>query len=416
MPGEPEKPGLLDRIRDWRLPVRYQVPPRNDLIAFALMALAFGLMVGLAIAPGWGEAGTTGPVIALPAEEPETGSTGETGPETVADLQPPAGGESTVGTGAGNDLTASSDTSTDGPDLTSIDTSTSSDDEPAQEDDSDTPNKNYAEDPDATDQDDDESDEEDESGPALVATVVGADQAGYAVADSAGNLLYVHNPDATTVGPKVGRSVGIDIEPVANGSFVQSGALVAKGPVSKTKLSGVVSFIDPDSGVVTISSRGVSVAVAAATALKKSIAQPQLGSWATATVSLAKAQPASIADGADETEPVLAEDPIAVPAITAKSLETSGDPMSEIEVSGPVAWDPTSRTVTIGADGFGSLNREIPIRVPKKLALKGIKAGLGYAASASIGSSGDLSLTGLSANYSLKAAADPKQAFGTHSR
>ncbi|MBN8870140.1 MAG: hypothetical protein J0H66_09710 [Solirubrobacterales bacterium] len=413
MPGEPEKPGLLDRIRDWRLPVRYQVPPRNDLIAFALMALAFGLMVGLAIAPGWGEAGPTGPVIALPAEQPETGSTG---PEAVADLQPPAGGGSTAETDSGNDLTASSATNTDGPDLTSTDPRTSSDDEPAQEDDSDTPTKNYAEDPDATDQDDDGSDEQDDSGPALVATVVGADQAGYAVADSAGNLLYVHNPGQATVGPKVGRSVGIDIEPVANGSFVQSGTLVAKGTASKTKLSGVISFIDPDSGVLTISSRGVSVAVAAAAALKKSVAEPQLGAWATAIVSLADAQSASIPDGADETGPDPAEEPIAVPAIAAKSLETTGDPMDEIEVSGPVAWDSTSRTITIGADGFGSLNREISIKVPRKLALKGIKGGLGYAASASISSSGGLSLTGLSANYSLKAAADPKQAFGTHSR
>ena len=158
------------------------------------------------------------------------------------------------------------------------------------------------------------------------------------------------------------------------------------------------------------------IAVAAAAALKKSVAEPQLGAWATAIVSLADAQSASIPDGADETGPDPAEEPIAVPAIAAKSLETTGDPMDEIEVSGPVAWDSTSRTITIGADGFGSLNREISIKVPRKLALKGIKGGLGYAASASISSSGGLSLTGLSANYSLKAAADPKQAFGTHSR
>ncbi|MCB0860874.1 MAG: hypothetical protein KDB54_09505 [Solirubrobacterales bacterium] len=440
-PGPPEQPGLWERIRDWRLPVRYRVPPRNDLIAFALMALAFGLMVGLAIAPGWGNAGSARAIIGLPAEEsPDTAATGDTG-STVAALQPPAGGEESSSSGGGSSTTvptstSSGETVTTTQVTTQTDTGDGSTPPPA-----DTTDNNYT-DPPASD--DPSGDTEDQ--PALTATVVGTDDAGYAVADSAGNLLYIHYPNPVATRPKVGKRIGTDITPVDNGTFLQSDALESEGSAASSKLSGMVSFIDPESGVITVSSRGVSVAIDAAKAMEKSASPPVLGSWVTGTISFPNSSrrqlisaertrgPADMAangsgaenqsridaanddpTGEDQTEadPV-EEDPIEIPSISAKSIESTGDPLTQIEISGAVSWDSVTRQLTIGADGFGVLNREITIGVTKKLALKGIEDGLTYAVSADVGSSGALKLAGLSANFSLKAAGDSKQAFGTH--
>ena len=453
-PGRPEEPGVWERIRDWRLPVRYKVPPRNDLIAFALMALAFGLMVGLAIAPGWGNAGSARAVIGLPTEEADdSGATGVTG-TTVAALQPPAGGESTStgnGGGAGSTpVTPSGDsTVTSTPITTGTDTGDDGSDTPTTPTDN---NDNYS-DPPASEEPSDPGDEE----PGLSATVVGADNAGYAVADSAGNLLYIHYPNPASTEPKVGKRIATDIQPVDNGTFVQSDALESKGSASSSKLSGVVSFIDPDSGVITVSSRGVSVAVNAEKAMEKSASPPVLGSWVTGTIdfpfatgsrlvgtgrrltdraprgaanSTPSISPQSeeepIGEQPVEEEPVddetsddpaddpVEEEPITIPAITVKSIEATGDPLTQIEMTGPVSWDSETRQLTISADGFGVLNREVVIGVLKKMALKGIEDGLNYAASIDLGTSGALSLAGLSANFSLDAAGDPKQAFGTH--
>lgn len=416
---------MIDRIRKWRLPVRYRVPPRNDLIAFALMALAFGLMVGLAIAPGWGNAGSFGPVISLPGEEiPETGTTDTAAAEVTADLHPPAGGEAS---------TVSSD-STDSPTTASVPTSTTttsigssvSTDVPVEAPDTETPSNPYTEGPDTVEPEPEETDE----GPALTATVVGADDAGYAVADSSGNLLYIHYPNPVTPRPKVGKRIGTDITPVDNGTFVQDGALESKGSAASSKLSGMVSFIDPESGVITVSSRGVSVALAAAVAIEKTASPPVLGSWITASVSFSSAARAATDPASGETaeetpsgdeeaetgQDPATDEPITLPVITVKTIEAAGDPLTQIELSGPVTWDAGSGQLAIAADSFGVLNREIAVQVPEDLALRKIEDGLVYAASADLESGGTLTLAGLSANYSLKAAGDQAQAFGTHSR
>ena len=405
---------MIDRIRKWRLPVRYKVPPRNDLIAFALMALAFGLMVGLAIAPGWGNAGSTGPVIALPGgESAETGTTGDTATEVAAELQPPAGGEVTkvANTDGGSTTSLADSTTNTTTDLTGLDDPEP--EAPAEE----TPEEPYGNPP-----AEEPVPESPDPGPALTATVVGSDDAGYAVADSAGNLLFIHYPNPVATEPKFGKRIATDIDPVDNGTFAQNGPLESKGSASTSKLNGMVTFIDEDSGVITVSSGGVSLAVASSAAIEKSASPPEPGSWINGTISFTPPKSSASAevkeapeDPSDPAEEEV-EDPLTIPRLTMKSIVSTGDPLEEIELNGPVTWDMANRILTIGADSFGALNREIEIRVPKKLPLKGIEDGLGYAASATPDASGNLTLTGLSANFSLKAAADPEQAFGTHSR
>ena len=394
------------------------MPPRNDLIAFALMALAFGLMVGLAIAPGWGNADSPRQVIALPGQpQVDTGSTGDTGGTTVASLQPPAGDEATTVSDAGD---TSSDTSlvSDG---SSDPVDTSSDlGAPVDDPGTDPPANNYTEGPKKVPPVDNGGEDD---GPAMTATVVGADDAGYAIADKSGNLLYVHYPNPVSTEPAVGKKIGLGITAVDNGTFLQEGTLESLGTAATSKLSGMVSWIDPESGVITVSSRGVSVALDAAAAMEKSISPPELGSWVTGTISFGKSRRAALVDlpAGEESDDPLAEDPaeedpLTMPSITAKSIEAAGDPLTQIEFTGPLTWDPATRRLTIGADSFGALNREISMAVPKKLGLKNIQDALNYAVSADIDGAGNLTVAGLSANYSLEAAGDPAQAFGNHSR
>lgn len=377
------------------------------------MALAFGLMVGLAIAPGWGNAGSNGPVIALPGgEAATTGTTGEAVPETVASLQPPAGGETTT------TAMATGDDSSSIPDLDTGDTTldTSSGEEPV--DPGDSTDDNYKEPP----PDEEDPGEEPEAEPALVATVVGVNDAGYAVADSSGNLLFIHLATDSAVAPKVGRKIGTGIEPLDNGTFVQLGGVENRGGRTTTPLSGMVSWIDPESGVMTVSGRGASVAIDAAKVIAGMAEPPTVGSWVTGVVAFGGAKSSTRAESpatgetteapAEETAP----DPITLPDIVARSFGEPGAPVSQIDLSGPVSWDSGSRILTIAADGFDALNREVEIAVPKTLPLKGIEDGMIYAASADIETDGSLTLAGLSANSNREAASDQKQAFGTHSR
>lgn len=404
----------MRRVREWRLPVRYRVPPRNDLIAFALMALAFGLMVGLAIAPGWGNAGSNGPIITLPPPESvDTGATGDTGTTTVASLQPPAGGESAPT----SDSTSSGDTSSI-PDLdTGTDTSSDlADTEPDPEPD---PENAYTDPP----PDPVDPDPAPDPQPGLIATVVGVDDAGYAVADGSGNLLFVHYRTQGPSPPQVGAKVGTNIDPLANGSFVQFGGLQNESRQAASKINGVVSWVDPDAGVITISARGASIAVDVAAATVAAGGTPPIGTWVTGKVAFdgaaAKAEEPVAADedpGVETGEEPEAEEPLTLPTTIARSIEATGEPGSQIELSGPVSWDPALAKLFMAADGFGVLNREIELAVPRKLKLKGILEGEIYAATADVAADGSLRLAGLSANYSKEAADDPAQAFGTHSR
>ncbi|HMT05490.1 MAG: hypothetical protein KDB48_04410 [Solirubrobacterales bacterium] len=102
--------------------------------------------------------------------------------------------------------------------------------------------------------------------------------------------------------------------------------------------------------------------------------------------------------------------------MTVKKLGVVGEPLAQIDMSGPVRWDPDAASLSMGVDSFGVLNREVVLAVPGELGLAKIVNGRRYAASVDLDNSGVTSLAGLSANFSRASATDPAQAFGTHSR
>ena len=114
-------------------------------------------------------------------------------------LQPPAGDEATPVSDDG-DTSLVSDGSSDPVD-TSSDLGT-----PVDDPGTDPPANNYTDGPKKVPPVDNGGDED---GPAMTATVVGADDAGYAIADKSGNLLYVHYPNPVSTEPAVGKKIGL---------------------------------------------------------------------------------------------------------------------------------------------------------------------------------------------------------------
>ena len=380
-----------DKAASWRLPVVIPVPNRDNLIAMGLMALSFGLLVGFAIGPllapaGNAVAGIVAPAATAPPEDTTTAAAGTTdsASDAVA-LQSPAGSEppSTTTVAA----TTPDTTSTNVP--TSTDTTTDY-----------TPTPDPAAAP--TDQIDPAPADPDpvpvENGSELKGTVVGTQPDGgdYDVADSSGNVLSLH----ATEPPAVGDEVTTRIESLSNGTFGELGDREVKGENLKSKLRGVTSWVDPATDLMVISSRGSSLAVDITGIPDDQAGLLAPGSPVEAIVSF--------------TEPVEAtEDSPARPPLFAEEIQADEELSDRIELSGLVkAVDAEARTITMAADSNGTIAADMVLEAPKRLDLEPLTVDRTYNVSAGIEEDGTFTITGLSPDYSRKAADDSAAAFG----
>jgi hypothetical protein len=390
----PESDGTFARIRakvaGWKLPVRIPVPNRDNLIAMGLMALAFGLMVGVAIGPALGSSSNAGATVVspAPAASPETPTTGT----TVADLSgapalgAPAGGtvSDSGGDTGGTGLASTGDDSFSSPsDLPDTSGPVDTGDDyvaPVKEP------KNPRETPAGV------------TGTPLEATVVGVgkSESSYTVVDEFGNLLGLHAKST----PPLSSRISNRIEPLANGTFGETVGWTAHGEKTEAPLRGVVSYIDPEAGWIVISSRGASVAVDAAGPLADGDPGVELGSQVESEVTF-------LVD--------LFEDPDAGPLLEATSLEALGEPGQVVELSGRlVTAEPEAGLITMAADGSDRIREKIGILTPDDFHPADLATGRQYNATAEIGDDGELMLTGLSPDYNGTVADDVSTAFGDH--
>ena len=382
---------MVDKAASWRLPVVIPVPNRDNLIAMGLMALSVGLLVGVAIGPLLGPAGSAvagivAPSATAPTEDTTTAATDTTNPaaEGVA-LQSPAGSESSSSTTV---AAATPDTTSTG---IPASTDTTTDYEP-------TPDPAAA----PTDQIDPAPADPDpvpvENGSELKGTVVGTQPDGgdYDVADSSGNVLSLH----ATEPPAVGDEVTTRIESLSNGTFGELGDREVKGENLKSKLRGVTSWVDPATDLMVISSRGSSLAVDITGIPDDQAGLLAPGSPVEAIVSF--------------TEPVEAtEDSPARPPLFAEEIQADEELSDRIELSGLVkAVDAEARTITMAADSNGTIAADMVLEAPKRLDLEPLTVDRTYNVSAGIEEDGTFTITGLSPDYSRKAADDSAAAFG----
>lgn len=399
METEPVKPaGGRQRLRDWRFPVRYRLPDRRDLAAYGLMALAFGLMVGIAIGPALATVSGAAQVIAGAQPAPAAAAGAEPPDSPGYELGSPSGS-------TGSDSAPTADPAPLEPAPTPVSVPAA---DPASEPRSDP--TVYSDGGSDREGGDEPGEEADDGATPLDGTVAGATPSGriYAVADRAGNLLALHADDA----PEVGTRLTVGILPLANGTFLQAAARKERSQAGKVTLRGVVTWIDENAGLAVLSARGASLALDL-TALATSVGvEEEAGVGAEgATLPL----PEGLAVGS-QVEVDVQIGPAAAgpsgdaerarPRMRATSITVDPTEPAPLELNGPIREvDRTARTVRIAADGFGEVDALIEVRLPARLDPRLIRKGGTYSLTAEAAPDGALRATGVRANGSRAEAA-----------
>jgi hypothetical protein len=383
-----------------RLPVRIEVPGRDELIAAGLATLAMGLVLGLAIGPGG-----TGPGSLLPAYAGPLASTApllgdDSGESSLPTLGSPAGGTSDDGGGGIQTVAA-----VPAPD-TGISTTTSYVEPPPADSTPVTPAGNGGGGGGGGGSGDGGDGGDEPEGLPLTATVVGVSVTGrsYSVADDSGNLFTVY---ANGV-PAVGDRVETGILPLSNGTFAEVDQRRSRGQRTEAKIRGVVSFIDREAGVMVVSSRGASVPIDLQPEPVPDLEDQELEVGYDATVDVEVIEP-----------PLPPEDPegplVSNRRLRVVSAEATPNPSAAIELTGLVRTvSAGDRTVEVAADSDGLLEAIVTVVAPTSLDLKLLKTGRAYSLTARRTTTGELRLTGLSPAFSRKAAGDRNAAFGEH--
>jgi hypothetical protein len=380
--------GLRDKVRTltaraaaWRLPVRISAPSRDEWFAAGLSTLAFGLVLGLATGP------VGGPGIIFPAFAAPVAETVSEGEDEVA--------LPTLGAPAG---------SNGGPSLAAVPPPAPAAPAPA-------PAPPVPSEPPTgsggggggSGGGDDGGDEQRDGLP-ITATVVSTAVTGksYAVADEAGNLFTIYGNGV----PGVGDRIGTSIEPLANGTFLEISDRRLLGERSSAAMRGIVSYLDPESGIVVLSSRGVSIALEGSRVFEQEIEALREGASAEAEVEMVEPDPE------DPEAPAEAEPE---PDFSIVSLDASFYEGSPIELTGKLKdLDRPERLATFAADSGGLLEAEVDAVAPNGLELASLKVGFTYSVTLREGSGGALRIAGLSPAWGQRPANDPALAFGEH--
>jgi hypothetical protein len=211
----------------------------------------------------------------------------------------------------------------------------------------------------------------------------------YVVANGTdGELIEVHADKAPTVGQKVKATV----TQLFNGTFKETKATIGAAPVTAATISGTVTFVDPVAGVYTLSSRGASLLVHSPVGPGVP-APPVLGTLATVKAGLTQQGAATL--------------------LTQTSIQPTGTATAAVDLLGIVAAvDPTKRTISLSADDVRESGKDLVVNVPAKIDLTKLKPKAVVDVTATIGTDGSYTLTGISDDSDATAAADSTLAQG----
>lgn len=384
---------LGEKVTSARFPVRIKVPNRDELIAAGLSTLALGLVLGLAIGPGFGGTGSILPAFAGPLAPILPGISGDEGVE-LPTLQAPAGSSGAPQTVAAAPPSVATDP---GPTIVYVDGPAPADPPVTQAGNEPGPSTNPG---------GGGGGGGEEEGLPLEATVVGVSVTGrsYAVADDSGNLFTIFSNGV----PAVGDRVATEIFPLSNGTFGQLGDRTSKGRQPRTTMRGVVSYVDGEVGILVLSSRGTSIPVSFEPVPVEGEDPPQVGTSLTAEVEVVESSAALRSSADDEVE-------AARPLLRMISAEATFYEDTAVEFNGPVrALDREGRTIEIAADGEGLLDGTVRLGLPRGFDFGLVVVERAYSVTARRDPQGVLQVTGLSPASSRKGADDRSSAFGEH--
>lgn len=215
--------------------------------------------------------------------------------------------------------------------------------------------------------------------------------------DDFGNMFTVFGNGAPSLGDRLKTS----IEPLANGMFAETGARTVLDRRSQVPMRGIVSYLDADTGIVVLSSRGVSVAVDGSGVLERPPENFREGANVESEV--------EFVEGEDEPggEPR--------PGLSLVSVEATFLPNTPIELTGELnGIESETRIARFSADSGGVLEAEIEAVLPGSLDATTLKLGFQYSVTLRRASDGALRVAGLSPAWGKRSANDPGLAFGEH--
>lgn len=400
----------------WKLPIRVRVPERDELLAMSLATLAVGLILGLAIGPGLGNAGRVLPIISPQLAQipitPEVSD--ESSPESsLPVLAAPAGSDSATVQGAPAPVA-----------LASVPDAPSAPVEPAPEVPAATPPAVPAEPEDAAPPPDPVPQGLPVAGTVLAASV---NNKSYSLADSSGNLQTIFSDFA----PEPGERISTTVLPLVNGTFSEYGGRRNLATRERATVRGMVSFIDAELGVLVLSSRGTSLPLDGSAVSDELLpplepndpeAPPPLGDGDWVEVKLVFEDPEPAQTSASGRTATAAErldaagDPVAEPPdlnLRIETLERLEETATRIELTGKLLeLDRKAGRLVMSADSVGLLEGSIEITTPTGFDFGGVKVGRVYSATVRLTASGVFRLTGFSPGYSGKAADDRTEVYG----
>ena len=222
-----------------------------------------------------------------------------------------------------------------------------------------------------------------------------------------GELIAIHSGHL----PDIGETLEVDTLTLANGTYGEDGDRQRSGKRGRASLGGVVTFRDPKTGIFTLSATGASVLVRGGAQRTP----PPLGKRADVEVRFADhPEELPIAPAGHEG----CEQAAGAPEGTADLPRAGGDrphrrrgtrphsSTADIEaiVEGVCRSNP--RKLVVSADDLRESGQDIPVGVPQKFQFANIETGDVVKLSASIGESGNYTLTGIASDERRQAADD----------
>jgi hypothetical protein len=404
--------------------MRIRVPERDELLAMALATLAVGLVLGLAIGPGLGNAGRVLPLIspplaqlpALPDEADDSDATA-----SLPALSAPAGSEIPV---AGPTPPAAAPVTV----IAAAPVAGEAPTGPVPD------NPAPAPAPAALAPEPREPSAPAPQGLQVTGTVLASSVNGksFALADRSGNLQTVFSDFP----PEPGERISTTVLPLVNGTFSEYGGRRSIGTRQRASVRGMISYIDRELDVIVLSNRGTSLPLDGSAVSGELLpadpvdpdASPPLadGDWVEVDLRLAEDPPvmaaseiparpgssrAAVASSAVEDATMPAADPAL--GLQIEALERLDETATSIELTGRLLeLDRKTGRLLMSADSVGLLDRTIEISTPGGFDSTGVTTGRVYSATVRRTATGELRLTGFSPGYSVRAADDPTEVFG----
>ncbi|MFM9045848.1 MAG: hypothetical protein ACKOL0_08725, partial [Solirubrobacterales bacterium] len=208
-----------------------------------------------------------------------------------------------------------------------------------------------------------------------------------------------------------GDQVKTRITPLLNGTFLEASTRQVTGRKSEAEIRGVISYLDAQTGIVVVSSRGVSLALDGREVIANAGTNLRVAATAEARISLAPVESAPAAPPAGESDPTVPIPPS--PEARILELEVNFYEGTAVELTGKLeVLDPVTRKARFAADSSGVLTGTVEATLPPEVPFGKLKVGKPYCVTLREGADGLLTLTGFSPAWSEKGANDPAESYG----